>query len=458
MRGQGDKTNTPTGMVTFSVIWLGQLLSLSGTALSSFALGIWAWEQSGAATALALVSFFGFGATILATPLAGPLIDRLPRRRVLILSDTGAALGTAGLLALLLAGRLEVWHLFAASAIAGVAQAFQYPAFAAAVSMLAPREQLVRAGGMLAFAQSSATTAAPLLAGILLSVVGLRGVLLLDLLSFLVAVGTLLAVRIPEPERQGDKEAVTREGDEAIASSRHRPTIAGTLRREALYGFQYILARPGLRQLQALFLAINLIGSVSLALLSPLILARSGGDALVLAWVRVALGVGGICSGALLALWGGPRRRIHGVLLGWALLGLTGDLFLGLGRAPAVWVVAAFCSTFFYYIAISANQAIWQTSVEPAAQGRVFAARRLSAQIAAPLGMLLAGPLADRVFEPAMQPGGGLAAAFGWLVGVGPGAGMALLFVGTGLCGALAGLGGYALPAARAIEAEQAVP
>ncbi len=265
--------------------------------------------------------------------------------------------------------------------------------------------------------------------------------LIIDLLSFLVAVATLLAVAIPEPERAEAGEAPPK-------------SMGEKLRREALYGFQYILARPGLRQLQALFLAINLTGSVSLALLSPLILARSGGDAMALAGVRVALGVGGICAGALLALWGGPRRRIHGVLLGWALLGLSGDLLFGLGRTPAAWVIAAFCSTFFYHIAVSANQAIWQTSVEPAVQGRVFAARRLSAQITAPLGMLLAGPLADRVFEPAMQPGGRLAADFGWLVGVGPGAGLALLFVGTGLCGILIGLGGYALPAARMFEAE----
>ncbi len=439
-----NKTTAPTGMAAFSVIWLGQLLSLVGTALSSFALAIWAWEQTGAATALALVSFFGFGATIIATPFAGPLVDRAPRRRVLILSDLGAALASAGLLALLLVGHLEIWQLCAASAVAGVAQAFQYPAYAAAVSMLAPPAQLVRAGGMLAFAQSSATTAAPLLAGVLLSLVGIQGVLIIDLLSFLVSVAALLVVPIPEPERTDAEEAP-------------QQRILGTLRREALYGFRYILARPGLRQLQALFLAINLTGSVSLALLSPLILARSGGDALALAEVRVALGVGGICAGALLALWGGPRRRIHGVLLGWALLGLTGDLIFGLGRSPSAWLVAAFCSTFFYHIAISANQAIWQTSVEPAVQGRVFAARRLSAQITAPLGMLLAGPLADRVFEPAMQPGSSLAGNFGWLVGVGPGAGLALLFVGTGLCGALLGLGGYALPAARAVEAEQAV-
>ncbi|WP_129628829.1 MFS transporter [Candidatus Oscillochloris fontis] len=430
-------TTTPQpSMCAFSVIWSGQLLSLIGTALSSFALSIWAWDMSGSATALALVSFFGFGATILATPFAGPIVDRIPRKRVLILSDLGAAVSSFGLLIFLLVGQLEIWHLCVASAIAGIAQAFQYPAYAAAVSMLSPPAHLVRAGGMLAFAQSSATTAAPILSGILLGVVGLQGVLIIDLLTFCMAMATLAMTAIPEPPSTQPADL----------------PLGGQLRQELFYGFRYILARPGLRQLQILFLLINLTGSMSLVLLSPLILARSGGDALILGWVRVALGIGGICAGLVLTIWGGPQRRIHGVLLGWALLGLTGDLLFGVGRSAMIWIVAAFCSTFFYHIAVSANQAIWQTRVEPEVQGRVFAARRLSSQITAPLGMLVAGPLADGLLEPAMQPGGSLAGLFGWLVGVGPGAGLALLFVVTGILGTLIGIGGYLLPAARMIE------
>jgi hypothetical protein len=107
---------------------------------------------------------------------------------------------------------------------------------------------------------------------------------------------------------------------------------------------------------------------------------------------------------------------------------------------------------FFIPVLNGSNQAIWQAKVAPDVQGRVFATRRLIAQITAPLAMLTAGPLADRLFEPAMQAGSRWANLFGWLVGVGPGAGIGLLFVITSLIGAFAALMGYTIPAVRNIE------
>jgi hypothetical protein len=139
-----------------------------------------------------------------------------------------------------------------------------------------------------------------------------------------------------------------------------------------------------------------------------------------------------------------------------ALAGVLGSLLMGLGREVAVWSIAAFCSSFILPIINGSNQAIWQAKVAPDVQGKVFAARRLIAQVTAPAAIVIAGPLADRVFEPAMATGGSLAGVLGWAVGTGPGAGMALMLVVFGALGAVVGIGGYSVRAVR--DAETILP
>jgi DHA3 family macrolide efflux protein-like MFS transporter len=172
--------------------------------------------------------------------------------------------------------------------------------------------------------------------------------------------------------------------------------------------------------------------------------------------VQSAMGIGGVVGGLLLSIWGGPRRRVHGVLLGMVFSSLMGQLVLGFGASPLVWAVGAFFTAFFIPIINGSNQSIWQAKVAPDVQGRVFATRRLIAQISWPMTTLLAGPLADYVFGPAMAAGGRWSDIFGGLVGIGPGAGMALMFVIAGILGALVGLGGYAFRAVR--DAEDILP
>jgi hypothetical protein len=151
-------------------------------------------------------------------------------------------------------------------------------------------------------------------------------------------------------------------------------------------------------------------------------------------------------------VWGGPKRRVHGVLLGMVFSSLFGLLLMGLGRDIYVWATAYFLSLFFIPIINGSNQAIWQAKVAPDVQGRVFATRLLIAQISVPVSMLAAGPLADRVFEPAMMQGGSLISTFGGLVGSGAGAGMSLMFVLAGFFGMLVGFGGYAFQKVRNAE------
>ncbi len=425
----------PTGMFGFTIVWGGQVVSLLGTGMTWFALTIWAWELTGQATALALVAFFHFGPTVLLSPVAGALVDRLDRKLVMMLSDLAAGLMTVIVLLLYTSGYLQLWHLYVTGAFAGAFAAFQFPAYSAAVTMMLPKEQYARANGMLSLAESAAGVFAPLAGGILLGLIGVSGILAIDVVTFVVAIGALLVVHVPQPETT-----------EAGRAGR------GNLWQESLYGFRYILERPSLLGLQLVFFAVNLTASFSFAVLAPMILAQTGNDEFVLGSVQSVMGAGGVVGSVLLSVWGGPKRRIHGVLLGMMLSSLLGELVLGLGSGPIVWGAGAFFASFFIPFVNGSNQAIWQAKVAPDVQGRVFAARRLIAQLSWPLATLLAGPMADYLFEPAMAAGGTMTALFGGLVGTGSGAGMALMFVTTGILGTLIGLGGYAFPAVRNVE------
>jgi DHA3 family macrolide efflux protein-like MFS transporter len=183
-----------------------------------------------------------------------------------------------------------------------------------------------------------------------------------------------------------------------------------------------------------------------------MVLGRTGNNELVLGSVQSAGAIGGVVGGLAMSFWGGPKRRVHGVLVSWFCIGLLGHTLFGLAQALPFWAAVLFMRMFFSPIVNGSNQAIWQAKVAPDVQGRVFATRATIAWLVMPLGRLLAGPLADQILEPAMAEGGSLTSAFGWLVGTGTGAGMALMFVITGLFAALAGLGAYLFPAVRYAE------
>lgn len=430
----GNKVR-PAGMFGFSVVWVGQFVSMIGTGMTRFALTIWAWQVTGEATALALVGFFAFAPVVLFSPLAGAIVDRVNRKTVMIASDLAAGMSTIAILILHLTGHLQIWHLYAAGFFAGAFESFQFPAYSAAISTMVDKKHYTRANAMLGLAGSASGIIAPMLAGTLLVLIGINNIMLVDIGTFLFAIAALLLVAIPQPAR-------TEVGERA----------SGSLLKESLFGFRYIFANRSLTGLQLVFFAINFIATFGFAVLAPMILARSGDSEIALASVQMAFGIGGVAGGAILSVWGGPKRRVHGVLAGMALSSLLGQFLLGVGQGVFLWSAGAFFSMFFIPFVNGSNQAIWQAKIPPEIQGKVFATRRLIAQVSAPLAMLAAGPLADRVFEPALAAGSSLSRVLGPVVGVGPGAGMAVMFVLAGLVGGAIGLGGYLFPAIRNAE------
>lgn len=424
----------PSGMAGFTVVWVGQLVSLLGTSMSNFALTIWAFEQTGRATDLALIGFFFMVPLLIVSPFAGAIVDRHNRKLMMMVSDLASGLVTIVVLALLAADSLQVWHLYITAAISGTFQTFQWPAYSAAITTMLPKTQYARANGMISLAESGSGIFAPVLAGAMLSLFGITAVLLIDVVTFTFAIGSLLLVTIPNPQR-------TAAGSEA----------QGSLWREAVYGFSYILARRSLLGLQLLFLVANFLNNLGFTLFAPMILARTGNNELVFGSVQSAGAFGGVMGGLLMSAWGGPRRLVYGVVFGWMGVGLL-QAILGVAQALPAWAITLFLMASLTPVINGSNQAIWQAKVAPDVQGRVFATRRLIAWVSSPLAMLLAGPLADRALEPAMQPGGALAPLFGPLFGVGPGAGMGLLMTVSGLAALTVALLALSLPAIRQVE------
>ncbi|UCE97002.1 MAG: MFS transporter [Candidatus Bathyarchaeota archaeon] len=421
-------------MLAFTIIWAGQLVSLTGTRMTGFALTIWAWLLTGEATALALVGFFTFAPTVFLSPFAGALVDRWSRKLVMMLSDLAAVTSTTAVFILFLTGNLQIWHLYVTGAFTGAFGAFQFPAYSATVTTMVSKKQYGRASGMLSMANFGANILAPVLAAVLLTYIGIAGILAIDISTFIIALATLLLVHIPQP-------LVTEEGRKS----------KGSFWKESVYGFRYIYKRPSLFGLLVIFFTVNLVVTFATTVMAPMLLARTGDDVNALGIVQSAIGIGGVVGSILLSIWGGPRRRINGVFVGLT-IAMTGILAIGLGRNLLVWASAAFFTLLFVPLLNGSSQAIWQAKVAPDVQGRVFAARILISQLAVPVSMLLSGSLADNVFEPAMMPEGIWAPIFGMLVGDGPGAGMSLMFVIAGILGILVGLGGFTSRVVREVE------
>jgi MFS family permease len=421
-------------MTTFIVVWLGQLVSVVGSGLTSFALGVWIYERTGSATQFALVGLFAVLPRIALSPLAGALADRWDRRLAMVLGDAGAALSTLALVLLLWTDRLAIWHIYLVSAASAAFSTIQWPAYAAATTLLVPSKDLGRANGMVQFGRAAAEILAPTLAGALLKTIQLQGVILIDLATFVFAVGTLLLVRFPKP-----------------ASISARKLEGASLWHEIAFGWKYIASRRGLVGLLALAAATNLLWGMVGALITPMILGFASSK--TLGFTISIAGLGMLTGGVAMSIWGGPKRRINGIL---AFEFLSGVCFLLIVLRPSFWPTAlgAFGAHVTIAIVTGSSQAIWQNKVAPDVQGRVFATQQMIARATSPLAYLLAGPLADKVFEPLLAHGGSLAGSIGQVVGSGPGRSIGLLFLLMGVTKIAVTLVGFAQPRIRLVEDE----
>lgn len=421
-------------MLTFTTVWAGQLVSTLGSGLTSFALGVWIYDTTGSAMLFVVNILVWTLPAVLVSPLVGVISDRWDRRLVMILGDSGAGLSTLFVMLIWFFGDLQIWHIYTATFFNALFSSFQWPAFSAATSLLVSKDNLGRAAGMSQIGDAVSHFATPAIAGALYVATGLNSILLIDLVSFLVAILTLLLVRFPQPE-------TSEEGQQG----------QGSFLKEALFGWTYIRQRPGLLGLLMVFASLNFLWSLTFPLLTPMLLDMTSAD--MVGYLQSVGGLGMIVSTLVMSAWGGPKRRILGIYWAETLSGLAAIL---IGLRPSLSLIGGglFAMNLILPTSNANSQAIWQSKVAQDVQGRVFAIRRMIAFSIEPIAVLLAGPLAEKIFEPGMLAGGGLADIFGGLIGVGPGRGIALMFVLSGLIYVLISSIILINPRIRNVEAE----
>lgn len=429
-----EQYKEPQNIRSFIIICIGQLISILGTGLTNFAVGIWVFQTTGSVTKFALMMLAISVPGILVSPFAGALVDRWDRKLTMIGGDALAGLCSLGMMLLLYAQSLRVWQVAIIVAIASLGGLFHSLAFTASISLLIPKEHLSRASGFMDIGPAIARILSPLLAGALLAVMPIYQVVLIDVVTFLLAVLSISAIRIPRPP-----------------VSEEAKTGKGSIWSEARLGWDYIKTRPGLLRLLGFFAFINIVLSLTDVILTPLWL----GMAPIQVVGRIASGVsfGMLVGSIVISIWGGPRKKIHGVLGFAALLGVFLAL-MGLRPSVALITISGFGMLFCVPLIYGCNQTIWMMKTPHDLQGRVSSIRTMIGWSTPVIAYLAAGPLTDQVFEPLLAPRGSWANTVGRVFGVGPGRGIGVLLFILGVLTLIAAGASYLNPRIRLIEKE----
>jgi MFS family permease len=294
--------HTPKNMHTFWIIWGGQFISMLGSGLTSFGLGVWIYDRTGQATPFALTALFSTLPALILMPIGGAIADRYNRRILMILSDTGSAIITALVALILFTGDLQVWHIYVLAFFASVFGAFQEPAYSASITMLVPKTDLARASGIMQMGQAGSAILTPVLAGGLYALIGLRGIIIIDAATYFFAIGALFIVRIPQPKRVSAQPGTVKEKQSILT--------------DAAYGWKYLRALPGLFGLLVYFASVNFFLNFSSVLSGPLVL--SYGSATDLGIVEMVSGAAMLTGSLIMSAWGGAKKaenpnpdRIH---------------------------------------------------------------------------------------------------------------------------------------------------
>lgn len=367
--------------VRFFTIWGGQALSILGSQLVQFALIWYLTVATGSATVLATASLAGMLPNVVLGPFVGALVDRWNRRRIMVLADSLVALATMVLAALFALNLAEVWHIYLVMFIRALAGCFHSNAMSASTSLLVPVEHLTRIQGVNQMLNGGLNIVAAPLGALLLGLLPLQGILAIDVLTALAAILPLCFTHIPQPERGAASGAAD-----------------GTVWQDFRAGLRYVFGWPGLLMISLMTVGINFTVIPAFSLLPLMVKAYFGGGALQLSWVEAAMGIGMFAGGALLSVWGGFNRKILTSMLG--LIGMgAGTLLLAL--APAAFfplaVGGALLVGLMSPLTMGPFFAIIQATVEPEMQARVFALLSSVGTGIAPLGLAIAGPVADRL-------------------------------------------------------------
>lgn len=404
------------GLGPFITLWSTQALSTLGSSMTSFALVIWTYQQQGSALTTALLSVCSYAPYVVLSIFAGVVSDRWNKKYTMLACDTLAAVTTCTVWILLATGHLKIWHLYLLNAVNGMMNSVQQPASEVAVSLLAPKEQYQRIGGLQAFSRSLVTILTPVLATAVLTLAGMNAILLFDLMSFAIAFLTLaVCISIPHTS-QGEK------------------TTPEPFWQAAKKGFYFLQENRGILDLILFLAGINLIASVYEAALPAMLLSRTGGSSTALGMVSTFTGIATFVGSIAASLLPAPKSRIR-VICNTLLFSMcTENFFLAFGRSVPIWCLGAVLGWLTVPFMNTNLDALLRTHIPVAMQGRVYSIRNALQFFTIPLGYLMGGMAVDWIFEPLMQvqSKGSLLVQ---LFGQGKGTGAALLYSILAICG-----------------------
>jgi len=373
-------------MRPFFIIWTGQAFSLLGSQLVQFGIVWWLTKTTGSPTMLAMATLAALLPQILIGPFAGALVDRWNRRTVMIVADSGIALATLVLAILFWLKIAGVWYVYVLLLIRATGAAFHWPAMTASITLMVPGKYLARIAGLNQTLSGVAAIFIPPLGALAIEVLSLQGVLLIDVATAIPAVVTLLFIAIPQPPRAVAPETAAR-----------KPSLWTNMRE----GWDFVWNWKALLMLAVIAIMINMLGRAAASLSPLLVLQHFEGGPLELGWWQSAIGIGSVMGGVVLGVWGGFKRRVVTQNLALAVDGLA-IIVIALCPKEAflLAVVSVFFVAFLETMALGLGGAIFQTTVPPEMQGRVFSLLMSVTQALAPLGLLLAGPTAEAFGVP----------------------------------------------------------
>ena len=404
------------GLHSFILLWATQSFSELGSSMTSYALVIWAYQQTGSALTTSLLTVCSYAPYVLLSIFAGALSDRWNKKRTMLVCDSLAAASTLLVFFFLGTGRLEIWHLYLINSFNGLMNTIQQPASDVAVSLLTPKMQYQRAGGMRAFSNSLITILSPVIATAFFSLFGMTAVIAFDFLTFGTAFITLaLFIHIPSVREEAGK-------------------VQETVLESARQGLYYLAENKGIFYLILFLSAINLTASMYNAALPAMLLSRNGGSETALGLVNACSGIANVAGSLIASFSPKPKSRVRVITNALLFSMSTENFLLALGHSTPVWCLGALLGWLFIPIMNTNMDVLLRTYIPVEIQGRVYSIRNTFQFFTIPIGYFLGGICVDKVFEPYMSTRTANSLP-GILFGTGKGSGAAMLFLILGFIG-----------------------
>lgn len=403
----------------YIIFWLSQAISQFGSSMTSFSLILWAYTQNGTAMTVSLMTFFNYVPYIMISLFAGTFVDTHSKKKIMLATDSIAAICSLSVLALNTVNELQIWQIYLVNFMIGLTNAFQGPASSVVLGKVIPKEKIAQVSGMNSFSSNLVAVMSPVCAAALFGFGSLKLIIVIDLMSFLFAFLILLFVmRIPE-------DIVTKNDKGNVFSG-------------CKDGFLYLKHNHGIFIVIITMALLNFFSRLTYEnILSPMILMRSANNSMVLGSVNAIMGVGGILGGIIVSTGKVKANSAKMIYISATLSFMLGDILMGIGRNGIVWSVAGLMASIPIPFINAGQMEIMYKNIPEGIQGRIFSVRNAIQFSTIPMAILLGGFLADSVFEPFMMSDNPITSFLIIAVGEGAGSGMAVMFLCTGILGTL---------------------